>query len=97
MKESSTYQGLIAQGLERGIEKGIEQGIEQGLERGVRTTILRQGTKRFGAVPPNAAAVLEGVHDFEALETIAERILDASSWDDLIAGAPTNAGASETE
>lgn len=81
MTESSTYQALIA----RGLEQGIEQGTEQGLERGVRTTILRQGTKRFGPLPAPLAAVLDNIHSVERLETISDRLLEVESWDELMA------------
>jgi hypothetical protein len=46
MRESSTYQAILDEGMEeglqRGLERGLQQGLEQGLERGL-TAGLQQG------------------------------------------------------
>ena len=79
MTESSTYQYVLAQGR--------AAGLEQGLEQGVRATILRQGAKRFGPLPPAAETALDNIHSVETLETLAERLLEVESWDELVADA----------
>ena len=73
MEESTTYQAILA--------KGRSQGLSQGL----RTTLIRQGTKRFGAPNESVSAELLRISDPSQLEVLSDRILDATSWDDLLA------------
>ena len=35
LKESSTYQWILKDGMEKGMQKGMEQGLQQGLQQGV--------------------------------------------------------------
>ena len=74
MEESTTYQAIL------------EEGRSKGLSQGLKSMILRQGTKRFG--PPTAliADVLQRYAEIAGLEHLADRMLDASSWEDLLAG-----------
>jgi predicted transposase YdaD len=80
-------QGL-EEGLEKGLEKGREQGLEQGLEAGLTegkaAVLLRQLRKRFGALP---AAVEQRIRsaDGDTLDTWAERVLDATSLNEVLA------------
>jgi hypothetical protein len=53
--------------------------------QGARSLILRQGKKRFGPASASVEAALQAVNDRDRLEQIAERVLDATSWDDLLA------------
>jgi hypothetical protein len=68
LEDSDTYQ-LI---LERGIAKG-HQGM-----------VLRLGAKRFGVAPSAVEAAVRGVTDRDRLERMADRIFDATGWDDLL-------------
>jgi hypothetical protein len=43
------------------------------------------GRKRFGPPTPAMEAGLRAVADLGRLERMAERILDATGWDDLLA------------
>lgn len=83
LEDSTTYQWI----LERGIAKGIAQGVAQGVAQGHQDIVLRLGTKRFGAAPAGVEAAVRGVADRDRLERMAERILDAAGWDDLLATA----------
>ena len=74
MEESTTYQGIL------------EEGESRGLSRGQKATILRIGTKRFGPPSAVAAAALQATPDTARLESLADGILDAAGWDDLLAG-----------
>lgn len=69
MEESTTYQAIIAKG----------QAVE------AIKILLRQGGKRFG--PPDALtrATIEAIADIDRLEQLTERLLDVSSWDELLA------------
>jgi hypothetical protein len=50
----------------------------------LRDTLLRQGTKKFGP-DPTAEGRLNVITDFRRLYRMTEHILDAASWDDLLA------------
>jgi predicted transposase YdaD len=76
MHESVTYQKVV--------EEGRAEGFVEGLVEGEQWIIARQATLRFG--PPDEAtrARLEAIHDPDRLEALAERILTATGWDDLL-------------
>lgn len=77
VKESSTYMAILEEGIEKGIEKGK---IEMLLE-----TILRLGTKRFGKPTPATEKRLLRIQSRKRLEELTDKILDAKSWDELLA------------
>jgi predicted transposase YdaD len=82
MKESSTYQAILDEGRAEGRAEGETIGrIEEALK-----VLLLLGGKQFG--PPNAStrATIEAA-DLERLERLTERLLDVSSWDELLASA----------
>lgn len=78
MEESVTYQAILS--------RGREAGIRQGRTDEIRAVLLRLGRKKFG--PPMAAqeAALGAVADLARLEALSERLLDVTTWDDLLAG-----------
>ena len=61
---------------------GVQEGVEQGRLDGERTLVLRQIQHRFGDVPAALRLRLEGASQAE-LESVADRVLDATSLDDL--------------
>ena len=69
MEESSTYQYIVAKGALKG-EKRL---------------LMLQGSKRFGPPDAKTAAAIEAITDLERLEQLGERLLDASSWEELLA------------
>jgi predicted transposase YdaD len=77
MKESVTYQAII--------EEGEAQGIAKGEIMEARSLLLRLGRRRFGPPPATVTQMIDGIRDLSRLEAIAEQIVDASGWDDLIA------------
>ena len=77
MKESTTYQAILAEGRAEGRAEG--QAAEAG------KILLRQGSKRFGPPDARTRAATEGVTDINRLEQLTERLLDVSSWDELLA------------
>jgi hypothetical protein len=80
-----TYgQKLEQQGFDKGVEKGIEKGIEKGVEKGQRTTLLRLLTRRFGTLPEPVAERVAGATPAD-IERWLDRILDATSLDDIFA------------
>jgi predicted transposase YdaD len=99
MRESSTYQAILKEGLEEGRAKGIEegrvQGIEEGLARGMdrgrtlgaRQVLLAFGRKKFGRDPDAASAtILERIDNPDQLDALVGRLLDptVTSWAALL-------------
>ena len=75
MTESTYYQGII------------EEGIAKGELSGRLTTIRLVGTKRFGRPSAKVKATLAGIADPDRLDRIAERLVEAADWADLLATA----------
>jgi predicted transposase YdaD len=80
MRESSTYQAILAEGRDEGLAKGAVAEAKK---------VLRlQGDAAFGTPDARTAAVLEGINDLARLEELLQRILVAHSWQELL-GQPT--------
>lgn len=90
MEESTTYQWILDKGRDQGLSQGLSEGLSQGLSRGrrdeARSTVVRLGTKRFGAPPESAVAALQRIDDLAELERLTDRVLDAVNWEDLLKG-----------
>lgn len=69
------------------IEKGMKKGLEQGGELHVRHVVLRLLQRRFGELPAEARARVEGAK-LPELETWADRVLTAATLADVLEGAP---------
>ena len=66
------------QGMEKGMRKGLEEGLQQAL-RQERLLLLRQARKRFGNdVAARSAPLLARIDGPQALEDLAEALLDSS-------------------
>jgi hypothetical protein len=78
LEDSTTYQWIL--------QTGIAQGVTEGTIREARDLVLQLAAKRFG--PPHAAAeaAVRGQTNHDQLRRLAERVLDATGWDDLLAG-----------
>lgn len=76
LEDSTTYQWIV--------RKGLQQGREEGRSVEAQNVLLRQGTKKFGA-DPTAEPRLRAVADLARLERMADRLFDATTWDDLLA------------
>lgn len=76
-QESWTYQDTL--------DRGEARGRAEGRAEEARRILLRLGERRFG--PPSAAvqATLEDISDLERLERLADRMLEAATWDELLA------------
>ena len=80
MRESTTYQAILEEGEDRGRAKGVQIGLAEGQ----RTMLLRLGINRFGPPSPEVAAAMRNITDESRLEQLADRILDARNWEDLL-------------
>jgi hypothetical protein len=65
-----------------GLEQALERGIERGIEQGERSLILRQLTRRIGAITPTIEAQIQAL-SLVQLEKLGEALLDFSSSTDL--------------
>ena len=73
MRDSDTYMAIL------------DEGRAEGEVRGARRMLFRQGRKRFGEPVTDVLSALQAVNDLERLERMSDRVLEASSWQDLIA------------
>jgi predicted transposase YdaD len=91
MRESTTYQAIIREGMELGREEGLEQGREQGREEGrlaeARRMLLRLGrVKGLPEPDPVTVQAIEALADLERLEALFDRgiVADVHVWEDLL-------------
>jgi hypothetical protein len=59
--------------------------IEKGMVKGQLNAILRMGRKKFGAPSEAVTTLLAGMDDPERLADLIDRVLDVSTWDELLA------------
>jgi predicted transposase YdaD len=76
MKESTTYQAIIAE--------GEAQGRAEGRVEGVRDVLLYLGSKRLGLPGVRIQAELEAITDLDSLQQLIDRLESVSSWDELL-------------
>ncbi len=68
MEDSTTYQATI----------------RKGATGGARRLLLRIGTRIIGPPQAEALARVEAINDLTLLEAMADRLLDVTSWDELL-------------
>lgn len=86
LEESSTYQMTLNEGRAKGLAQGKAEGKVEGAIEAEHKLLLIQGRKRFKSPPaPEHETALAAITDRSRLERMAERIFDATSWDDLLA------------
>jgi hypothetical protein len=81
VEESTFFNELVATALARREARGEARGMVEG----ARNTLLRQGKKKFGPASAGVEAAIIAITDHTQLEQIAERVLDATSWEELLA------------
>ena len=72
MEESTTYQWILRRGEQRGVSKGKCD------------LLLRQGRLRFGEPDAATLSALEATTDQARLDELGERLLAATSWQELL-------------
>jgi hypothetical protein len=82
MKESVTYQAILREGK----AEGRAQGLAEGQAKEARRILLLQGRSRFGEPTPEVAAALNALADVNKLEELSVRLLQVSSWQELLGG-----------
>lgn len=69
MKESTMYQAIM----------------EEGMVKDRQDVLLQQGRKKFGPPTPSIEMAVRGITDMERLTRLTDRVLDVSSWQELLA------------
>lgn len=93
MKESTFYQAILAEGRAAGEAEGEARGIakaERASAERSRRMIIKLGSRRLGDPDVGIVAALEAVQDLDQLSQIEERTFDAASWEELLAGQPSD-------
>jgi predicted transposase YdaD len=76
MKESTSYQAILAEGREEGREEGrIDEA---------RQILLRYGGKKLGNPSKAIRSLLESIHERERLERLLDRLESATTWEELV-------------
>ena len=83
------HQRGLKEGLQEGLQEGIQKGENQGEDRGTikeaRRLVVRIGQKRFQKpIPQEISNRLESITDRDQLESLLDRTLDVSNWDELM-------------
>ena len=79
-QEATTMAGMF----QTAREESMQQGLNRGRTEGERTLLQRQLRRRFGRLPPEAAARLDRASSPD-LESWAENLLDAGTLDEVFA------------
>lgn len=80
MKESSTYQQILLEGL----QVGRQEGEAIGILRGERDAFLRIAIRRFGPPDSTILGIVEKA-SLSRLQAWMDRVIDAESWQELLA------------
>ncbi|MEM6454902.1 MAG: DUF4351 domain-containing protein [Acidobacteriota bacterium] len=78
-----TYEQFIAEAHQTGIQEGRQIGVQEGHRR-MRALLQRQIEHRFGPLSDDHRARLDAIDDPDALDQLAEQLLDAPSADALL-------------
>jgi predicted transposase YdaD len=85
IEESHGYQLILERGLARGLAEGEARGRAEGEAAEARRLLLRLGTRKLGPPDRATADAIAALADRERLERMADRLLDASSWAEVLA------------
>jgi hypothetical protein len=67
------------------VEEGLVRGRAEGRVEEARELLLTLGAQRFGAPDERIRAALDAIGDHDRLHALVTRLLDAASWDELLA------------
>jgi hypothetical protein len=85
VEESTVADDFIKLGEARGEVRGEARGEARGRLEEAKSLVLRFGAKKLGPPSSSFESVLHAISDRDRLERIAERILEATDWNDLLA------------
>jgi predicted transposase YdaD len=81
IEESSVYQRI----LKRGEAEGLARGLAKGKIEDAREVLLHLGRKKLGPPGEKVEAEITALADLDRLHDLIDRILDVSTWDELLA------------
>lgn len=87
MNESTAFDEIVEESERRGEIRGEARGEARGEIKRSHRVLLRQGMAKFGSLDSHIEAELTNITDLERLERMAEVILTAKSWAELLATA----------
>jgi predicted transposase YdaD len=70
---------------EKGRQEGRQEGLQEGRVEESHRLLLRLGRQRFGAADAATEAALQAIRDLDRLERLADVVLTATSWQELLA------------
>jgi hypothetical protein len=73
-----------AKGIAEGKAKGIAEGKAEGFVEATQSLILRLGSKKFESPSTAITSKIMAIKDFERLTNMSEKMLDATSWKNLL-------------
>jgi len=76
-RDSMTYQAIL--------EEGRIKGLALGRAEAAREILLRLGEHRLGRADDQTVATIVAIADLARLRALTRRLVDAASWDDLLA------------
>ena len=79
------YQEYFQKGRAEGMAEGKAEGKAEGRRDGTREDLLRLGRKKFGAASDAVSTEIMAIDDPDRLAALLERILDVSTWEELLA------------
>lgn len=65
---------------------GFKMFLDRGRIREARSLLLRVGSKKFGRPTPAHELAINELTDLARLEALSEKLLDVTTWDDLLDG-----------
>jgi hypothetical protein len=77
IEESTVYQGIL--------RRGEAKGLADGEALGIREALLIAGRKKLGPPDERISARIAEIHDLDRLKLLLERLIDVSSWHELLA------------
>ena len=81
---AGTYsERLLEEGREEGRQEGRELGRSEGLMHARQQTLLRQMTKKFGALPEQLVTRVQAMTSTEALDALLDQVLVSDSLDEM--------------
>jgi hypothetical protein len=84
MRDSLTYQAILEEGRAEGEARGRAEGEARGRADEARLLLRQLGERRFGPANAEAVAALDRLENLDRLERLSLRVLEATSWDDLL-------------
>jgi hypothetical protein len=91
LEESSVYQDIFAKGRAEGEAKGRAEGEAKGRAEGeveqARRILLGLGRKKLGEPDERVLGLVAGISDLDRLDLLLDRLLEVTTWDELLAPA----------